>query len=59
LKIDTAHNDIHAMIDNLAIAIPFGFGGWFAMTKGIGWDDAMPVKGTALGLLTSKILPAS
>jgi hypothetical protein len=28
-------------IDNLAVPAPFGFGGWFAMTKGDGGDDVL------------------
>jgi hypothetical protein len=41
LKVNIPRNDIHVTIDNLAVPTPFGFGGWFAMTKGDGGDDVM------------------
>ena len=41
LKVNLPRNDIHVTIDNLALPTPFGFGGWFAMTKGDGGDDVM------------------
>ncbi len=41
LKVNVPRNDIHVTIDNLAVPTPFGFGGWFAMTKGDGGDDVM------------------
>jgi uncharacterized protein DUF1259 len=41
LKVNLPRNDIHVTIDNLAVPTPFGFGGWFAMTKGDGGDDVM------------------
>ena len=41
LKVNIPRNDIHVTIDNLAMPTPFGFGGWFAMTKGEGGDDVM------------------
>jgi Domain of Unknown Function (DUF1259) len=41
LKVNIPRNDIHATIDNLAVPTPFGFGGWFAMTKGDGGEDTM------------------
>lgn len=34
LKVNIPRNDVHVTIDNLAVPTPFGFGGWFAMTKG-------------------------
>jgi len=41
LKVNIPRNDIHVTIDGLAVPTPFGFGGWFAMTKGDGGDDVM------------------
>jgi hypothetical protein len=41
LKVNIPRNDIHVTIDNLAVPTPFGFGGWFAMTRGDGGDDVM------------------
>ena len=39
LKVNIPRNDVHATIDNLAVPTAFGFGGWFAMTKGA--EDVM------------------
>ena len=41
LKVNVPRNDIHVTIDNLALPTPFGFGGWFAMTKGEGGDEVL------------------
>jgi hypothetical protein len=41
LKVNIPRNDIQVAIDNLAVPTPFGFGGWFAMTKGDGGDEVM------------------
>jgi hypothetical protein len=41
LKVNIPRNDIRVTIDNLAVPTPFGFGGWFAMTKGDGGDTVM------------------
>jgi len=41
LKVNIPRNDIHVSIDNLSVPTPFGFGGWFAMTKGDSGDDVM------------------
>jgi hypothetical protein len=41
LKVNIPRNDIHVTIDNLAVPTPFGFGGWFAMTKADGGDEIM------------------
>jgi hypothetical protein len=41
LKVNIPRSDIHIAIDNLAVPTPFGFGGWFAMTKGDGGEDVM------------------
>jgi hypothetical protein len=41
LKVNIPRNDLHMTVDNLSLPTPFGFGGWFAMTKGDGGDDVM------------------
>ncbi len=41
LKVNIPRNDIHVTIDNLAVPTPFGFGGWFALTKGDGGNDVL------------------
>ena len=41
LKVNVPRNDIHVTIDSLTVPTPFGFGGWFAMTKGDGGDDVL------------------
>lgn len=41
LKVNVPRNDLHMTVDNLALPTPFGFGGWFAMTKGDGGDEVM------------------
>lgn len=41
LKVNIPRNDVHVTIENLAVPTPFGFGGWFAMTKGDGGYDVM------------------
>jgi hypothetical protein len=41
LKVNVPRNDPHMTVNNLALPTPFGFGGWFAMTKGDGGDDVM------------------
>lgn len=41
LKVNIPRSDIHVTIDNLAVPTPFGFGGWFAMTKGDGGQDVL------------------
>ena len=41
LKVNIPRSDVHVTIDNLAVPTPFGFGGWFAMTKGDGGDEVM------------------
>ena len=41
LKVNIPRNDIHVTIDKLPLPTPFGFGGWFAMTKGDGGDDVL------------------
>src|SRR6516162_7883102 len=41
LKVNVARNDLHVTANKLALPTPFGFGGWFAMTKGDGGEDVM------------------
>src|SRR6201993_5079187 len=41
LKVNVPRNDLHVTINGLGVPTPFGFGGWFAMTKGDGGDDVM------------------
>lgn len=41
LKVNVPRNDVHVTIGDLAVPTPFGFGGWFAMTKGNGGEDVM------------------
>jgi hypothetical protein len=41
LKVNVPRNDLHMTVANLALPTTFGFGGWFAMTKGDGGEDIM------------------
>ena len=41
LKVNIPRNDLHVTIANYPVPTPFGFGGWFALTKGDGGDDVM------------------
>src|SRR5579864_9436564 len=41
LKVNVPRNDLHVTIADYAVPTPFGFGGWFALTKGDGGDDVM------------------
>jgi Domain of Unknown Function (DUF1259) len=41
LKVNVPRNDLHVKIAGFGVPTPFGFGGWFAMTKGDGGDDVM------------------
>ena len=36
LKVNIPRNDLHVRVSEYALPTPFGFGGWFAMTKGDG-----------------------
>lgn len=39
LKVNIPRNDLHMKIADHPVPTPFGFGGWFAMTKGDGGED--------------------
>jgi hypothetical protein len=41
LKVNIPRNDLHVSIAGYSVPTPFGFGGWFALTKGDGGDDVM------------------
>jgi hypothetical protein len=41
LKVNVPRNDLHMTIGDLPLPTPFGFGGWFALTKGDGGDDVL------------------
>jgi hypothetical protein len=41
LKVNIPRNDLHVTIADYPVPTPFGFGGWFAMTKGDGGDEVM------------------
>jgi len=41
LKVNIPRNDLHMRVAGLALPTPFGFGGWFAMTKGEGGHDVL------------------
>src|SRR2546425_4337981 len=41
LKVNVPRNDLHITIADYPVPTPFGFGGWFALTKGDGGKDVM------------------
>jgi hypothetical protein len=41
LKVNIPRNDLNVTIADYPVPTPFGFGGWFALTKGEGGDDVM------------------
>lgn len=41
LKVNIPRNDLHMQIAGFSVPTPFGFGGWFAMTKGDGGEEVM------------------
>ena len=41
LKVNIPRNELHVKIAGYAVPTPFGFGGWFAMTKGDGGEDVV------------------
>jgi hypothetical protein len=41
LKVNIPRNDLHMKVAGVALPTPFGFGGWFAMTKGDAGHDVL------------------
>ena len=41
LKVNIPRNELHMKIADYSVPTPFGFGGWFAMTKGDGGDEVL------------------
>ena len=41
LKVNIPRNDLHMQIAGFSVPTPFGFGGWFAMTKGDGAEEVV------------------
>ena len=41
LKVNIPRNDLHMKIADYSVPTPFGFGGWFAMTKGDAGEDVV------------------
>ena len=41
LKVNIPRNDLHVKIAGYAVPTPFGFGGWFAMSKADGGEDVV------------------
>ena len=41
LKVNIPRNDLHMTIAGYSVPTPFGFGGWFAMTKADGGNDVV------------------
>lgn len=41
LKVNVPRNDLHVSIAGYSVPTPFGFGGWFSLTKGDGGEDVM------------------
>ena len=41
LKVNVPRNDLHMKVAGVALPTPFGFGGWFAMTKGEGGHEVL------------------
>ena len=41
LKVNIPRNDLHIKIAGYSVPTPFGFGGWFAMTKGDSGEDVV------------------
>src|SRR5437868_142372 len=39
LKVNIPRNDLHVKVAGYSLPTPFGFGGWFAMTKGDGGEE--------------------
>lgn len=41
LKVNVPRNDLHMKVAGFALPTPFGFGGWFAMSKGDGGHEVL------------------
>ena len=41
LKVNIPRNDLNVTVADYPVPTPFGFGGWFALTRGDGGDDVM------------------
>ena len=41
LKVNIPRNDLHVKVAGYSLPTPFGFGGWFAMTKGDGGEQVV------------------
>ena len=41
LKVNIPRNDLHVKVSGYALPTPFGFGGWFALTKGDGGEEVV------------------
>src|SRR5438552_17522315 len=41
LKVNIPRNDLHMQIAGYSVPTPFGFGGWFALTKGDGGEEVV------------------
>src|SRR5437762_11643262 len=41
LKVNVHRNDLHVKVAGYAVPTPFGFGDWFAMTKGDGGEEVL------------------
>ena len=41
LRVNIPRTDLHVVVDGIATPTPFGFGGWLALTKGMGGMDVM------------------
>src|SRR6266702_7059967 len=55
LKVNIPRNDLHITIADYPAPTPFGFGGWFALTKGDGGEDVM--MGDLVLLLQEEVNP--
>ncbi len=54
LKVNVPRNDLKVVVDGVATPTPFGFGGWFALTKG---DHGMEVMMGDLVLTEAEVNP--
>src|SRR5215218_3432925 len=54
LKVNIPRNDLKVVVDGVATPTPFGFGGWFALTKG---EHGMDVMMGDLVLIEAEVNP--